>query len=835
MPRPALRAGLQRVSARAVAGARGIRPRHLLVANIILWAIVAILWHRCGVGGCPRVERLAGYQPGGATVLLDRTGEEFADLSPIEHDVVSLDELPAHVPDAFLAIEDKRFREHSGVDVRRVVGALIVNARARAYVQGFSTISMQLARNVWPETLPGRERTLQRKILEVRVAREIERKFTKDEILELYLNNIYFGSGAWGIDAAARNYFGKPASALRLSEAALLAAMPKSPVLYNPRRYPERALERRDLVLALMAEQERVSAESAAESSDAPLRVRRDPPARRDDEVRVAPWFAEAVRRVLEDRLGDAVYTTRMTVHTTMDPALQQIAEQQLGRQLERIESSRYGLYEGELYEPGPGVTAGYLQGAVVMMETATGDVLALVGGRDYTHSQFDRATRARRQAGSAFKPFVYAAALDQGFATSQHVLDDTLRMELEGGEIWEPMNYGGEFHGFVTLREALVDSRNVPAIRLAQDVGLANVERLARAAGISSDVPDVPSAAIGSGALTPLELTASYTVFANLGMAVRPRLIDRVTDESGNVVWQAGIDAEDALDPAVAYIVTDVLRDAIDEGTGRAVRQVGFGAAAAGKTGTTNDGADAWFIGYTPDLVAGVWIGFDAPAPIVEGANGGELAAPLWGRLMDAVYEERPTPRDWVAPASVVELPVDPATGLVLVEGCRPEHGTAVNELFVAGDEPAATCPAGTPARESRGLLARLGAWAGRTWQRALHVLARHIGSEKARPIPPRTEERYIGTPRLPRAVEVSDPIVPADSFRPMTPPIVIPALDSITLPDSLPGDTLRVISDSIPLRERPLPVVSDTVTLPPDTAVIDTIAMDTTAMLRR
>src|SRR5690606_34686395 len=326
-----------------------------------------------------------------------------------------------------------------------------------------------------------------------------ERKFTKQEILELYLNNIYFGSGAWGIDAAARNYFGKPASELRLSEAALLAAMPKSPVLYNPRRYPERALERRDLVLTLMVEQARVSAESAAASRDVALNVRRDPPVRREDEVRVAPWFAEAVRRVLEDRLGEDVYTTRMTVYTTMDPTVQQIAEHQLRRQLEQIESSRYGLYGGEKYQPGPDGMPHYLQGAVVMMEAATGDVLALVGGRDYTHSQFDRATRARRQAGSAFKPFVYAAALAQGFVASQHILDDTLRMELPGGEVWEPMNYGGDFKGFMTLREALVESRNVPAVRLAQDVGLANVERLARRAGIRSDVPDVPSAAIGS------------------------------------------------------------------------------------------------------------------------------------------------------------------------------------------------------------------------------------------------------------------------------------------------------------------------------------------------
>lgn len=818
-----MRAAVQRASAGARAGVRRIQPRHLLVANVIVWAIAGLLWFRCGIGGCPTVERLAAYQPGGATVLLDRNGDEFADLSPIEHDVVSLDELPEHVPDAFLAVEDKRFYEHNGVDLRRVVGAFLVNLRARGFAQGFSTITMQLARNVWPETLPGQERTLQRKILEVRVAREIERKFTKDEILELYLNNIYFGSGSWGIDAAAYNYFGKSAAELRLSEAALLAALPKSPVLYNPRRYPERARERRDLVLSLMAQQERVSAESAAESSEVPLRVRRDPPGRRDEAAPFAPWFTEAVRRVLEDRLGEDVYTTRLVVHTTLDPGMQRIAQQQLERQLDRIESGRYGAYDGERYQDGA-ETPLYLQGAVVVIEAATGGVLGLVGGRDYSHSQFDRATRARRQAGSAFKPFVYAAALAQGFATSQHILDDTLSMELEGGEVWEPVNYTDDFHGFVMMREALVDSRNVPTVRLAQDVGLANVERLAHRAGIRSDVPDVPSAAIGSGAVTPLELTASYTVFANLGTAVEPRLVQQVVDETGNIVWQPEVEADEVLDPAVAYIMTDMLRDAVDDGTGRAVRSVGFGAAAAGKTGTTDNGTDAWFVGYTPDLVAGVWIGFDAPKPIVEDATGGELAAPLWGRLMDAVYEERPTPAEWVAPEDVVELPVDPATGLVLVEGCRPESGAAVTELFVAGDEPASVCPAGTPAVESRGLLARIGDWIDRTWQRTLHMLARHIGSEEAQPIPPRGEERYIGTRRLPRAVEVADPVVPADSFRPEI-QIVVPPLDSIVLPDSLPRDSLRVITDSIPLPAA-APAPPDTLLLPVDTtAGTDTV----------
>ncbi len=784
------------IRARAIAGR--ITPRGLLIANVVVWLGVGVLWQRCGVGGCPTVARLASYQPGGASVLLDRDGEPFADLSPIDHEVVPLDALPDHVSAAFIAVEDQRFHEHSGLDLRRVGGAMVANLRARGFAQGFSTITMQLARNVWPETLPGQERTLQRKILEVRVARAIEREFTKPEILELYLNNIYFGSGAYGIEAAARNYFGKPAAELRLSEAATLAAMPKSPVLYNPRRYEERARERRNLVLRLMAEQERISSDDARAAQVAPLDVRRDPPTRRVDERLVAPYFAEAVRRVLEDRLGETIYTTRLEVHTTLDRDAQRTAERQLERQLDRIEAGRHGAFDGDTYRSGSTEEPDYLQGAVVVLEAATGDVLALVGGRDYAQSRFDRATRARRQAGSAFKPFVYAAALAQGFAPSQRIKDDTLRMELEGGEIWVPQNYTGDYRGFVTLRQALVASRNVPTIRLAQDVGLDNVERLAERAGIRSEIPNVPSAAIGVAAVTPLELTAAYTAFANSGIAAEPRFVTHVVNGVDEIVWDNEPDTDQVLRPEVAYLITDMLTDAVDVGTASAVRDAGFRSAAAGKTGTTDEGMDAWFVGYTPDLVAGVWIGFDRPRAIVGDASGGDLAAPLWGRLMADIYEGRSTPEPWPRPEDITEQPIDPSTGLLLVEGCHPETGSAESELFIAGDEPAATCPAGTPTADTRGFLARAGDWFARAWRRTTHFLATHFGSEEAQPIPPRGEERYLGTPRLPRAVEIADPVVPVDSFRPER-ELVIPVLDSLAPSSSLARDTTPPLTDPI------------------------------------
>ena len=529
--------------------------RQVLAASLAFVIFLGILWQRCGVLGCPAVEQLSAYQPGGESVLLDRDGRQFAILSPVEHAVVSLKELPKYVPQAFVAVEDKRFYEHSGIDYRRVFGSLLANVKAGSVAQGFSTITMQLARNVWPERLPGAQRTLKRKILEIRVALEIERKFTKDEILELYLNNIYFGGGAYGIEAAARNYFGHSARHLSLDEAAVLAALPKSPRTYDPRRNPEQSATRRNLVLDMMAAQGRIDADEAQAAGAARLSVRREPPSDRG-RPSFAPYFVEAVRRELEDRLGEDLYTAPLRVHTTLDRRAQEIAEQELSRQLRAVESGEYGRFRGKRYSSAldPGGDPEYLQGAALLMQVQTGDILAHVGGRDFQQSRFDRATRALRQPGSAFKPFVFAVALRDGYAPSQHIADTPLRMELPGGEVWEPRNFGGEFEGDVTLREALVRSKNVPTVRLAAAVGIPDVIRLARRAGIRSPIPDLPSVAIGTGNVTPIDLTAAYTAFAGMGEASTPRGITRVEDADGNVVWDNDAEVRQVLDPAVAY-----------------------------------------------------------------------------------------------------------------------------------------------------------------------------------------------------------------------------------------------------------------------------------------
>ncbi|HEX6307347.1 MAG TPA: PBP1A family penicillin-binding protein [Longimicrobiales bacterium] len=793
------------------------RNRNRIAAGLAAFLIVlGLAWERCGVRGCPNVDRLTSYQPGGATVLLDARGEQFADLAPIDYEVIALDALPAHVPAAFIAVEDKRFYEHSGVDYRRVAGAALADIRARGFVQGFSTITMQLARNVWPERLPGQNRTLRRKLLEIRVARDIEARYTKDEVLELYLNHIYFGGGAYGIEAASRNYFDKPAARLSLAEAALLAALPKSPTLYNPRRFAERAAQRRDLVLSLMAAQGRADTAAVQRAQRAPLGVRREPAVRRG-EANVAPYFVEAVRRILEDRFGEGVYTAPLRVHTTLARGAQHTVEQQLERQLDAIERGAYGAYDGERYRAAEAPSGGtdYIQGAVVLMDAATGDVQALAGGRDFTHSRFDRATQARRQVGSAFKPFVFAAAIDAGYAPSQLVSDSVLRLELPGSEVWEPQNIGGEFEGAVTIRDALVRSKNVPTIRLAAEVGLSNVTRLARRAGVRSELPNVPSVAIGTAAMTPLELTAAFTAFARLGTAVSPRFVARVEDAAGRIVYDAEVEPREVMDSATAFLITDMLVEAVERGTGRDVRRAGFRGPAAGKTGTTDDGADAWFVGYTTSHVATVWIGFDRPRPIVDDATGGRLAAPVWARVM----REHAEAGVWPTPSGIVQLPVDPISGLVLVEGCAPEAGRPGTELFVAGDEPASACPSGEPVEVDRGRLSRIGSWFGDRWRQFSRWVTRHFGSEKPQEAPP--EGDYLGVPRLPRAAELAEPQVEADSFKP---PLGIPIEEARRRADSLRAERLRTDTlrlDS--LRPDTVPPARDTVPRP----MADTLIM--------
>jgi penicillin-binding protein 1A len=676
----------------------------VLAAGFGLALVGGVAWQTCGFQGCPDAARLAAYRPGGAPLLLDRQGQVIGTLSPDDLPEVRLGSLPEYLPAAFLAVEDRRFLEHGAVDWRRVAGAFAANLRHGGVEQGFSTITMQLARNLFPQEIPGQERTAARKLLEIRVAQQLEARFSKPEILELYLNHIYFGYGARGIEAAAWQYFRQPAARLTLAQAALLAALPKAPTRYDPRRHPDHALARRNLVLARMTAQARVTPEIAAAAARQPLGVRSAPERPRARPM-FARYFAEEVRRQLEERFGESLYTTPLRVWTTLDLEAQRAAEEELERQLRAIESGRLGRVSkaqggargGKGSEAGEGSrSTRELQGAVVALEAASGDVLAWVGGRDYAASQFDRVSRARRQAGSAWKPFVYAAALARGIALSQPIADTPLVVPLAGGGAWEPRNYDGTFAGRVTLRQALAQSRNVPTVRLAEAVGYDRIAALAASDGITSKVPLLPSMPLGTVAVSPLELTAAYTAFASLGWQVAPRVVLRVERADGTAIWSAPEPSRrQVLDPAVAYLLDDALREALASGSGAPGLPPGFAGRAAGKTGTSTDGKDVWFIGFTPAVVAGVWIGYDEPRPIADQATGGRLAAPVFRRLMTRLYAGRGAPQWWSPPPGVASWPVDPASGLVLSEGCGPADGApAPRELFLTGHEPMSTCP---------------------------------------------------------------------------------------------------------------------------------------------
>jgi penicillin-binding protein 1A len=527
-------------------------------------------------------------------------------------------------------------------------------------------------------------------VAEARVAREIENRYGKREIMELYLNQIYFGSGAYGIEAAAEEYFDRSAAQLDLAESALLAALPRAPSRLNPRSNEEAALEGRALVLRRMAEQGHITQAELVEASEADL-VLREGRADADDG---APWFVEAVRRQLEDELGSALYTQGYTIHTTLDLDAQRAAEEELEQALRAIESGRYGGFPHRTYASIHGDTTidrrrgtAYLQGAVVVMDAHTGDVLALIGGRNFDDSQFNRATQARRQPGSAFKPFVYTAALSAGYPPSHRLLDRPLRYMLDNKRVWEPRNYDGAFLGSVTMRQALTQSRNVPTVRLANEVGLSRVLGTAEQFGLGRMASN-PAVVLGTAEVTPVQLTSAFGVFATLGSRPEPRFVTRVTDATGAVVWSQQPNVRRVIGPGVAFIATTMMQDVVNRGTGTGVRAAGFSGAAAGKTGTTQDAADVWFVGFTPDIVATVWIGFDRRQRILRGATGGEIAAPVWGRIMRRISSGG---AGWSAPAGVEQRTVD-EMGSVVSAGCVPQ-GATYTEYFLSGMSPGAHC----------------------------------------------------------------------------------------------------------------------------------------------
>ena len=633
-----------------------------------------------------------------ATSLEPEVLASVADRPGEEHRPIRLADAPVGLLHAVLAVEDHRFFEHGGLDVRGLLRAAWVNLRTGRVSQGGSTITQQLVKT----RLLSAQRTLGRKLREAWLAAALEWRYSKARILEAYLNEVYLGQRGGlairGMGAAARVYFGKEIHQLALGEAALLAGMVRAPNSYSPLLNPERARQRRDVVLGRMRELGRVSETDWEAARREPVRARAAP-----TPGQPAPYFTDAVRQELESRLGDAPAGGEQVL-TTLDLALQRFGERAVARGLARLEAGRPALRRRE-----PGER---LQAALVVLDPATGHILTLVGGRDYQASQFNRALLAHRQPGSAFKPFVFAAALgrshgDPAFTAATFVDDSPL--QVAAGGPWSPRNYGDRYEGRVTVRRALEQSLNAATVRIALEVGLERVIATARTMGLSSALRPVPAMALGAFEVTPLELARAYLPLVNGGLRIDTATgVHVVRETDGAPVALPDPGTAVAMLPAEAYLLTSLLQGAMATGTGASARALGVTGPVAGKTGTTNDGRDAWFVGYSPSMLSLVWVGFDSGE--AHGLSGAEAALPIWADFMRQATEAYPGSGAFTIPAGVSVVTIDATNGKSANHWCP----LVAQETFLAGTEP--------PPCDEHGVESTIVEW----WRRLLDWLGR-------------------------------------------------------------------------------------------------------------
>lgn len=654
----------------------------------------------------PQVDALEAYRPSSITELYDDHGRVIGSFALQRRVVASYDDFPPVLRDALISIEDKDFYRHSGINFWRIAGAAYRDIRSGGRVQGASTLTMQLARNLFLSP----DRSFHRKVQEALLAIQIERRFTKQQIFTLYANQIFLGHGVYGFEAASEFYFSKAARNLTLPEAALLAGLPKGPGVYSPINHPERALKRRNLVIDAMLEDGKIKSAQAEEARSSPLALNLQ-----HDPNSLAPYFVEEIRRYLENKYGaDQVHEGGLKVYTSLDVDLQKAANQAVldglaayerrhgwKGHLENVvaEGSEINKYQHPDWETEPEVNAymhavvtssgvgiatlkfgRYLaaisqadvawtqhkipdllhagdicyvkilslnsngaarvsleqdsgtQGSLVAIDNATGGIKALVGGRDFSESKFDRATQSLRQVGSSFKPYVYTAVIDRGGSPDDTILDEPVTFDSGSGP-YSPHNYDEKYEGTITLRRALAQSRNIPALKLANTIGIQTVIDYAQRFGISSRMPPYLPVALGSAEITLMEQTSAYSVFPNDGVRVIPRYISRVTDYEGRVLEEDYPEVKDVISERTAQIMTAMLREVVLHGTGLAAAKLPF--PVAGKTGTTNDFTDAWFVGFSPTMTCGVWVGFDEKRSLGAKETGAHAALPIWINFM--------------------------------------------------------------------------------------------------------------------------------------------------------------------------------------------------------
>ena len=753
------------------------RPKKSFLAGFIKWSLILcflICLMGCGTlagiyyylsQDLPKINSLEDYRPATVTSVFSDDGRKIGEFYKERRIVVPLSEMPANLIEAFVAAEDSRFREHPGIDIVSIFRAFIKNFKAGTIVQGGSTITQQVTKSF----LLTPERTYTRKIKEAILAYRIEKKFTKDEILFLYLNQIYLGHGAYGVEAASENYFGKHVRDLNLSECSLLAGLPQAPSRYSPFHNPELAKQRQVYVLNRMKEDGMITNLQATEAMEEKLDIK----PRKNWFIDRVPCYTEHVRRYVERKYGkEMLYTQGLQIHTAVNIELQKIgreavvkgltdldrrmgyrgpldhlfstdidtfcqktAEQIGGNPMDKTEyykgvvlkvddtndithvrvGNHYGVikldtmkwarkpdidvapwedrarHPSKVFNPGDVILVQLLnddldnenrdnhamefalaqepiaQAALLSIEAETGHVKAMIGGRDFRDSQFNRAYQSRRQPGSAFKPIVYAAALDKGYTAASVIIDSPVVYEdSERDFVWKPRNYKEKFYGPTLFREALTHSRNVVTIKILQDIGIDYTIDYARKLGIHSDISRDLSISLGSSGVSLLELVNAYSVFSNLGYLIEPVFITKIYDRDGNLLEQSKLIRQKVIDMGTAYIMTSMLESVIKSGTGWRIRALKR--PAAGKTGTTNNLHDAWFMGYTPRYTTGVWVGLDQEGPLGKGETGSRAASPIWLDFMKNALKGRPV-RTFNVPEGIVFAKIDAETGLLPTE----------------------------------------------------------------------------------------------------------------------------------------------------------------------
>ncbi len=697
-----------------------VDPRVLVLSTVLFLGLGAGAawgtWQNV-CADCPSIAEIRTFEPQQASKLYSHDGRLLAELGIESRTPVSINALPEYVSQAFVAVEDKRFYSHSGIDLRGFTRAVVGVLTGQSGTGGGSTITQQLARNMFETSVDARIRSgwgvVVRKIKELQVAFALERAYTKDQILEAYINEINYAHGWYGIQTASRNYFGKNATGLNPAEAALLAGIINLPEYYSPIRNPENAERRRRLVLRRMVDQGIIPSADFERYANAPI-----PTERAVDGGTIAPYFVEHVRQILQDRFGSQLYTAGYNIYTTLDLRMQRAAEKSMEDGWDGIEARpgfRHITYQAYQDSLAAGVvlpdSVKYVEGLFVALDPWTGSIRAMIGGRDFGISKFNRATQALRQAGSGFKPFVYTAAINSRIPPTYVVLDGPFMVPQLDGTEWRPSNYDREFLGPMTIRTGLMKSQNMIAIKLADEIGLESVAQTARRMGIRSEIERYHSTAIGAVEVIPLQMAEAYSTFANQGTKVKPFPILRVEDAAGRILWDPQPERTEVLDPLVARIMISMLEGVVAGGTGYNAIRYEYGpvalpyeVAAGGKTGTTNDGTDIWFNGFTPNLLATVWFGMDLPQEIWPNATGAGAPAPVWGNFLKRVYygdpdaldpELRepviPIPEPWAISDGLVTRLIDASTGKLASQWCPQDEQRL--EMFLPGTEPMEYC----------------------------------------------------------------------------------------------------------------------------------------------